>query len=59
MFTGYREMGIRISRRFLRGSTAFQADEGEVKEGNKETADASIANEQVSYTSHVTGLVYA
>jgi hypothetical protein len=57
MFTGYREMGIRISRRFLRGSTAFQADEGEVKEGNKETADASI--EQVSYTSHVTGLVYA
>ena len=28
-FAGYREMAISISRRFLRGSAAFKADEGE------------------------------
>jgi hypothetical protein len=58
-FAGYREMAIGISRRFLRGSTAFQADEGEEKEGNKETAEASIADEQAGHTSYVAGLVYA
>jgi hypothetical protein len=58
-FAGYREMAIGISRRYLRGSTAFQADEGEEKAGNEETAEASIADEQAGYTSHVAGLVYA
>jgi hypothetical protein len=58
-FAGYREMGIGISRRFLRGSTAFQADESEEKEGNEDTAEASIADEQAGHTSHVAGLVYA
>jgi RecQ family ATP-dependent DNA helicase len=43
----------------LRGSTAFQADEGEDKEGSEETAEASIADEQAGHTSHVAGLVYA
>jgi hypothetical protein len=58
-FARYREMAIGISRRFLRGSTAFQADESEEKEENKDTAEASIANEQASHTSYVAGLVYA
>jgi superfamily II DNA helicase RecQ len=58
-FAGYREIAIGISRRFLRGSTAFQADEGEEKEGNEETAEASIADEQAGHTSYVAGLVYA
>jgi hypothetical protein len=43
----------------LRGSTAFQAKESEEKEGNKETAEVSIANKQAGYTSHVARLVYA
>jgi hypothetical protein len=58
-FAGYREMAIGISRRYLRGSTAFQADEGDNKEGNKDIAEASIADEQAGHTSHVAGLVYA
>jgi hypothetical protein len=52
-------MAIRISRRYLRGSSAFQADEGEDREGNKETAEASAADLQAGYTSHFAGLVYA
>jgi peptide subunit release factor RF-3 len=52
-------MAISISWRYLRGSTAFQAEEGEEKEGNKETAEASIADKQAGHTSHVAGLVYA
>jgi hypothetical protein len=55
----YREIAISISRRFLRGSTAFQADEGDNKEGNEDIAEASIADEQAGHTSHVAGLVYA
>jgi hypothetical protein len=58
-FAGYREIAIGISRQFLRGSTAFQADEREEKEGNEETAEASIADEQAGHTSHIAGLVYA
>jgi superfamily II DNA helicase RecQ len=58
-FAGYREMAIGISRRYLRGSTAFQADEGEDKAGNEDTTEASIADEQAGHTSHVAGLVYA
>jgi superfamily II DNA helicase RecQ len=58
-FARYREMAIGISRRFLRGSTAFQAEEGEGKEGNEDTAEASIADEQAGHTSYVAGLVYA
>ncbi|KAE8823008.1 hypothetical protein PTNB85_10187 [Pyrenophora teres f. teres] len=56
-FAGYREMAIGISRRFLRGSTAFQADEGEEnKEWAEEQAGDSIADEQAGHTSHVAGL---
>jgi superfamily II DNA helicase RecQ len=43
----------------LRGSPAFQADESEEKEGNEDTAEASIADEQAGHTSYVAGLVYA
>ena len=42
-FAGYREIAIGTSRRFLRGSTAFQADEGEGKKGGAETAEVSIS----------------
>ncbi|KAF7564130.1 uncharacterized protein PtrM4_154560, partial [Pyrenophora tritici-repentis] len=58
-FAGYREMAIGISRRFLRGSTAFQADEGEEnKEWAEEQAGDSIADEQAGHTSHVAGLQF-
>ena len=56
-FAGYRAMAIGISRRYLCGSTAFQADEGEEKEGHEDTAEASIADEQAGHTSHVAGLM--
>jgi hypothetical protein len=59
-FAGYREIAIGISRRFLRGSAAFQPEEGdENKEWNKENIEASIADEQAGHTSHIAGLVYA
>jgi hypothetical protein len=57
-FAGYRKMAIGISRRFLRGSTAFQADERKEKEGDEDTAEASIADEQAGHTLYVAGLVY-
>jgi hypothetical protein len=42
-FAGYREIAIGNSRRFLRGSAAFQAEEGdENKEWNEEHIGASI-----------------
>ncbi|KAG9379178.1 RecQ Superfamily II DNA helicase [Pyrenophora tritici-repentis] len=43
----------------LRGSTAFQADEGEEnKEWAEEQAGDSIADEQAGHTSHVAGLQF-
>jgi hypothetical protein len=42
----YREIAIGISRRFLRGSTAFKAEEGDEQEAwDEEQAGASIADE--------------
>ena len=58
-FARYREMAIGISQRYLRGSTAFQDDKGKEKDGNKDTAEASIADQQAGHMSHVAGLVYA
>jgi superfamily II DNA or RNA helicase len=59
-FAGYREIAIGISRRFLRGSTAFKAEEGdENEEWSEENIAAAIADEQSGHTSHVAGLVYA
>ena len=56
----YREMAIGISRRFLRRSTAFKAEEGEEKEEwDEENAAGSIADEQAGHTAHVAGLIYA
>jgi hypothetical protein len=56
----YREIVIGISRRFLRGSTAFKAEEGDEKEAwDEEQAGASIADEQAGYTAHIVGLIYA
>jgi hypothetical protein len=58
-FARYRKLAIGISRRFLRGSTAFQAEESKGKESNEDTAEASIADEQAGNTLYVTRLVYA
>jgi RecQ family ATP-dependent DNA helicase len=56
----YREIAIGISRRFLRGSTAFRADEGdENEEWNEENAWSAIADMQAGHTVHVAGMVYA
>jgi superfamily II DNA helicase RecQ len=56
----YREMAIGISRRFLRGSTAFKTEEGEESEAwEEENIRASIADEQAGHTAHVAGLIYA
>jgi hypothetical protein len=56
----YREIAIGISRRFLRGSTAFKTEEGDENEAwDKENAGASIADEQAGHTAHVAGLIYA
>jgi hypothetical protein len=59
-FAGYQEIAISISRRFLRGSAVFLAEEGdENKEWNEENTAALIADEQSGHTSHIAGLVYA
>jgi hypothetical protein len=56
----YREIAIGISRRFLRGFTAFKAEEGDEKEvWDEEQAGASIANEQAGHTAYIAGLIYA
>jgi hypothetical protein len=56
----YCEIAIGISRRFLRGATAFKADEGDKNEvSDEEHAGASIADEQAGYTAHIAGLIYA
>jgi RecQ family ATP-dependent DNA helicase len=56
----YREVAIGISRRFLRGSTAFRADEGDENEAwNEENAWSAIADMQAGHTMHIAGMIYA
>jgi RecQ family ATP-dependent DNA helicase len=56
----YREIAIGISRRFLRGSTAFRADEGEEnEEWNEENTWSAVADMQAGHTVHIAGMVYA
>lgn len=59
----YRDVAIGISRRFMRGSSAFRADEGEEDEQQQqmeeEQVTAAIADAQAGHTSHTTGLIYA
>ena len=56
----YREIAISISRRFLRRSTAFRADEGdENEEWNKENTWSAIADMQAGHTVHIAGIIYA
>ncbi len=56
----YRQIAIGISRKFMRGSTAFQADESEENnEWNEENIAGAIADEQAGHTSYVAGLIYA
>jgi RecQ family ATP-dependent DNA helicase len=56
----YREIAIGMSRRFLRGSTAFRTEEGEEnEEWAEENIGASIADEQAGHSAHVAGLIYA
>ncbi|CAN9283890.1 unnamed protein product [Alternaria alternata] len=56
----YREIAIGISRRFLRGSTAFRTEEGDNnEEWNQENTAAFVADEQAGHTAHVAGMIYA
>lgn len=56
----YREIAIGISRRFLRGSTAFQPEEGDENEAwNEEKMAGLVADLQAGHTAHVAGLIYA
>jgi len=56
----YREIAIGISRRFLRGSTTFAAEEGEDNEEWKDDNMAGIIqDEQAGHTAHVAGMIYA
>lgn len=56
----YREIAIGISRRFLRGSTAFQPEEGDENEAwNEENMAGLVADLQAGHTAHVAGLIYA
>jgi hypothetical protein len=56
----YREIAIGISRRFLRRSTAFTAEEGdENEEWNEENRESLIAVEQAGHTAHIAGMIYA
>jgi hypothetical protein len=56
----YCEIAIGISWRFLRGSTAFAAEEGEDnEEWKEENIAAIIQDEQCGHTAHVAGMVYA
>ena len=57
---GYREIAIGISRRFLRGSTAFRAEEDdENQEWDEENFVSAIADEQAGHTAHIAGMIYA
>jgi RecQ family ATP-dependent DNA helicase len=56
----YREVAIGISRKFMRGSTAFQQEEEgeeELKDGENMLAEA--ADLQAGHTSHIAGMIYA
>jgi superfamily II DNA helicase RecQ len=56
----YRQIAIGISRRFMRGPTAFGDEDGdENEEWNEDNIAAVIADEQAGHTSYVAGLVYA
>jgi hypothetical protein len=58
--SAYREIAIGISRRYLRGSTAFKSEESDENEAwDEENAGASIADEQAGHTTHIAGLIYA
>jgi hypothetical protein len=52
----YREIAIGISRRFLRGFTAFRADErDENEEWKEENAWSAVADMQAGHTVHIPG----
>jgi hypothetical protein len=56
----YREIAISISRRFLRGSTAFRSEEGDKnEEWNEENTWLAIADMQAGHTVHIAGIIYA
>jgi ribonuclease HI len=60
MIAAYCKIVIGISQRFLRGSTAFKAEERDEQEAwDEEQAGALIANEQAEYTAYIAGLIYA
>ena len=58
--SAYREIVIGISRRFMRGSMAFQQEEEELKEGLAgENPLGEAADLQAGHTSYIAGMIYA
>lgn len=57
----YREVAIGISRRFMRGKSTFQSDDGGKGEHPEEgqVVDNDVADLQAGHGSHVAGIVYA
>ena len=56
----YREIAIAISRRWIRGSTAFQQDEDdENDQWRRQNISGEIADEQAAHSPHTAGLIYA
>ena len=53
----YRDIAIGISRRFMRGKTAFDSDKEQ--EDSKDEDEEGIADLQAGHTSHIAGLIYA
>lgn len=55
----YREVAISISRRYMRGGTAFGKDEDGKDTNDGEDGDDEIADLQAGHGWHVAGMVYA
>jgi hypothetical protein len=56
----YREIAIAISRQWVRGATAFQADEAdENEEWQKENVLSDVADDQATHSPHIAGMIYA
>lgn len=55
----YREIAIGISRRFLRRSTAFRADDDEDGEKDEDEQQAEAQDLQSGHTAHIAGMIYA
>jgi superfamily II DNA helicase RecQ len=55
----YRDVAISINRRYTRGKTAFDKDEGSNDGSDGETGEDEIGDLQAGHGSHIAGMVYA